>query len=301
MNLPFVHNSRPPVLSNASNRYQSAPVGHVLRVAERTEPPKAAGAIISGFSSHVKLLVMARGARAVYTAAKAIASARFMAIRGGLGEDAGFDIAMQPVLQPDPRNTPELHQMRLYLYKVPVSSLSLSVQDKAEESNRRVMRVGATTDPRGLAGSITTTLLAEGVDECECLAAGFIPVYRAVRGVAIARHVMLRKNHPWTQSGDEGSMDQESEENEKYSNKEPRVRLRPFPHQGRQRARISAKDFGPKDRKAMDLMTFVGWRDYEDGKRCIALVFKACEPGQLEEAKEEIDNKQEDILVAPRI
>lgn len=315
---PLFHRPRTPLVSNAIHRYHSAPVGHVFRVAELTEAPKAAGAIVSSFASHEKLLVMARGARAVYAAVKAIASARFMALRGG--EEGGFDIAMQPVLQPAPRNTPEVHQIRIYLYKVPVSRLSLIGQEKVT-AGRRQMRVGALTDPRALGGAITTTLLSDPqrllggamkttllstrVDECECLAAGFAPVYRAVRGVAVARHVMLRKHYPWQGEG----RSTEQEERFKgdlirgYGQGEPArgARFRPFPHQARQRARISARDFGPRDREAMDLMAFVGWRDFEEGKKCVVFVLKACDPGHLEGGGRQEDGDGEDDLVAPRI
>jgi stage V sporulation protein SpoVS len=297
--------AKKPRVASAGNRYESAPVGHVLRVAEMTKPSKAAGAIVSSFSSHDKLLVMAKGAKAVYAAVKAISSARFMALRGNV--EASFDIAMQPVLQPGPQSMSELHQIRIYLYKVPVSDFSLMIGSGGKEKrgkNRRTMKVGASTDPRGLAGAVTTTLLGAPGAECECLAAGCVPVYRAIRGVAIARHVMLKKNDPHPdQHDEEGSPPCDvSTEDRKPKGEEDRVdkaRLWPFPHQKRQRARVSAEDYGPKDREALDLMAFVGWRDFEDGKQCIALVLKACAPGHLE-GESGMGDEDEDDLIAPR-
>lgn len=296
---------RPSDIASVGHRYLSAPVGHVLRVAEKTEPSKAAGAIVSSFSSHDKLLVMAKGAKAVYAAVKAIATARFISLRGRT-ED-GFDIAMQPILQRDPKSMTEVHQIRIYLYKVPVNQFSTMVGGQGETGvvGRKTMKVGASTDPRGLGGAIATTLLSNGVEECECLAAGFIPVYRAIRGVAVARHVMLKKHDPQM---DQGKEEEEREEKEKLVEADDSMRQRgevrvrglwAFPHQKRLRPRVSAKDLGPGDREALDLMAFVGWRDFEGGKQCMALVLQACLPGHLE-GEGQVEGNEEDELVAPR-
>ncbi|GAX80054.1 hypothetical protein CEUSTIGMA_g7493.t1 [Chlamydomonas eustigma] len=214
---------RPP--SGPIMRFQSSPPDSILRVGEHTSIKAAAGSIAKGMALQNKVLLLAKGANAVYIAICAVATARVMSRHG---EASGHDIIIQPALDRNPQNGAEKHGIRLYLYKTdfltatdsrahqtaaPDDSNIVSYQERntgalpdvgesAELEQERTVRVMQLTRPEKLAGSIATILQSgiesgrSGGSSCSLKAAGSISVYRAVRGLAIARHVMLRKNTP---------------------------------------------------------------------------------------------------------
>ena len=163
-----------------------------------------------------QVLVLARGALAVYAAVRAVATARLIA---HTGRSAGHDIAMQPVLQPAPKTKQEAQGIRIYLYRIPLQ-LPSSADDPVlnvssfgskeinriktktagnEDLDRSVtvssvnggipgesrgthveMRASASTNPRGLAGSLATVLQGpRGEMGCIVDSAGAFAVYRS--------------------------------------------------------------------------------------------------------------------------
>ena len=149
------------------------------------------------------MLLLTRGAPAVYTAVRAVATARLIA-RGG--RSAGHDIAMQPVLQPAPKTKQEAHGIRMYLYRVPLQLTTHSGQEyrSAGDDNgdssmvgpashvERVecrtpqVRVSASTKPEGLAGSLATVLQGpKGGMGCIIESAGAFAVYRYIQEVHV--------------------------------------------------------------------------------------------------------------------
>jgi stage V sporulation protein SpoVS len=143
--------------------------------------------------SLLQVVVLAKGARAVHTAVKAIATARDMA-----RDRHSVDIAMQPVLQPNPQNKPEQHQILMYLYRIPLASAPSSSSSSTSSGNgngngssgghgvegEELIRVGQATLPKALAGHISGRLLraaSEGSpagSRATVQAAGGIAVYK---------------------------------------------------------------------------------------------------------------------------
>ena len=166
----------------------------------------------------MQVLVLAKGALAVYQAVCAVATGREMMKRG-----QSEDICMQPALQPNPKTKRDTHGIRIYLYRTSAQSMSESGSSTAamrrskgqrtsgegssapgaeagdgEPSDsssvlmrgsghlRRtaVVRVAASTDPRRLAGSIAALMQQKEDDHgnhsggCNVEAAGAIAVYR---------------------------------------------------------------------------------------------------------------------------
>jgi stage V sporulation protein SpoVS len=172
-------------------RFQSMPVGEVMRIAEHTSVLSAAGAIETKLRSHAKVggvcvpctgaaamrariyrrqrelgeaartharshahgrlhratqvLVFAKGARAVHTAVKAVATARRMALTG-----SGCDIAMQPVRFPDAVTMKEKTAMRLYLYRVPLTAARAAAAAEAVEADASPHQVRTPPPAHGL-------------------------------------------------------------------------------------------------------------------------------------------------------
>ena len=142
--------------------------------------------------SRIQILLLAVGANAVYTATRAIATARSRACT-----TLSQDVALQPALQPNPEDVRERQCLRLYLYSVPLmdmegpsTSTGTSTGTSASAGSAggrdgssagsthgaRELRVSKSTSPVSLAGSIASVLQAG--DSGSVLAAGAVSTFK---------------------------------------------------------------------------------------------------------------------------
>ena len=111
----------------------------------------------------MQVLVLAKGALAVYQAVCAMATGREMMKR-----DKGGDICLQPALQPNPQTRRDTHAIRMYLYRTSAAESASEFSNISESSSPMMISKGwRTKGSSGEGSSSAAAAVAADGEPCD--------------------------------------------------------------------------------------------------------------------------------------